>query len=293
MNNKDYYKILGVERNASQDDIKKAFRKMAHEHHPDKKGGDDIKFKEASEAYSVLGDAQKRAQYDRFGSGFAGSGAGGGSYGNYGGFNGQGFDFDFSQFGGGFNGQSVEFDLGDILGQFFGGARSRVRRGKHIRTSITINFRESVFGTEKEISTGAEKINVKIPPGINDGETLRVPGRGEKIEDGQPGDLLINIRVNNDTKFRKEGYHLVTTLPIKMTDAILGTEIKIDTLDGPLTLKIPEGVTHGELLRIRQKGVPNERNKRGDLYVKIEIPTPRKISKNAKKLIEELKKEGI
>ncbi len=291
MNNKDYYKILGVDRNATGDEIKKAFRKLAHEHHPDKKGGDDTKFKEVSEAYSVLGDPNKRAQYDQFGS------TGSSGFGGQGGFNAGGFDFsgfDFSQ--GGFNGQNMEFDLGDILGQFFGGGRGRVRKGRNVRTSITIDFKESVFGIEKEINTGKEKFTIKIPPGIESGETLRVSGRGEKYSgdgEGQPGDLLITIRVNNTTKFHKEGSHLVTTLPIKLTEALLGGEEKIETLDGPLTLKIPQGINHGELLRVKQKGVPNERGKRGDLYVKIEIPTPKKVSGSAKRLIEELKKEGM
>lgn len=291
--NKDYYKILGVERNATPDEIKKAFRKLAHEHHPDKHGGNDAKFKEASEAYSVLGDANKRAQYDRFGSGFSSAGGQGGFQG---GFNGQGFDFSGFDFGGGFNGQNVEFDLGDILGQFFGGGRGRSRKGRNIRTSVTIDFKESVFGTEKEVNSGRERITVKIPSGISDGETLRVPGRGEKFEgqgEGSPGDLLISIRVSNTTKFRKEGYHLITTIQVKFSTALLGGEEKIETLDGPITLKIPQGIAHGELLRVKQKGVPNERGKRGDLYVRIEIPTPKKISSEAKKLIESLKKEGL
>lgn len=291
MNNKDYYKILGVDRNATGDEIKKAFRKLAHEHHPDKHGGNDAKFKELSEAYSVLGDPNKRAQYDQFGQ------TGPSGFGGQGGFNAQGFDFsgfDFS--GGGFNGQNVEFDLGDILGQFFGGGRGRVRKGRNVRTSITIDFKESVFGVEKEINTGKEKFTVKIPSGINDGETLRVQERGEKYSgdgDGRAGDLLISIRVHNTTRFHKEGHHLVMTLPVKLSMALLGGEEKIETLEGPLTLKIPQGINHGELLRIKQKGVPNERGRRGDLYVKIEIPTPKKISGEAKRLIEELKNEGL
>lgn len=289
MNNKDYYKTLGIDRNATQDEVKKAFRKLAHEHHPDKKGGNDAKFKEASEAYSVLGDEAKRKQYDQFGSNFSGMGGGQG-----GGFNAQDFGgFDFSGFSGGFGGQNVEFDLNDILGQFFGGGR-RVRKGKTIRVDVDVTFKESIFGVEKEIRGGAgAKLTLKIPPGVDSGTTLRVAGRGEPVEGGQPGDLHVHIYVTPDQRFKKQGRDLITEAKITLSLSLLGGEKIIPTLDGDLTLKIPERISNGELLRVKNKGVPDERGHRGDLYVRIVVDLSKKLSREARKQIEELKKEGF
>jgi DnaJ-class molecular chaperone len=291
MNNKDYYKILGVNKSATHDEIKKAFRKLAHEHHPDKKGGDDAKFKEASEAYSVLGDEKKRAQYDQFGSGFSGMGGGqGGFQGGFGG--GQGFGgFDFSGFQGGFNGQDVEFDLGDVFNQFFGGGR--VRKGRSLRVDIDITFKESIFGTEKEVRSPDGKLTLKIPTGVENGTTLRVSGRGEKLEGGQPGDLLVHIYVQPDHRFKKQGMNIITDAKIPLSLSLLGGEQVIPSLDGDLTLKVPERVSNGEILRVKGKGVPDDRGRRGDLYVRIVVDVSKKLSKNARKLIEELQKEGM
>lgn len=358
---KDYYHILGVSKNASKDEIKQAFRKLAHEHHPDKKGGNEAKFKEANEAYSVLSDDTKRAQYDRFGS------AGPTSGGNAGGGNpfGQGFGgFDFSGFQQG--GQGFEFDIGDIFGDFFGGRQERAKRGRDISVDIEISFKESVFGVERAINlnknstceachgsgakagtemktcgtcggkgkvqeavrslmgtfattrtcpecagkgkipkekcpecTGAgvrrkqDQITVSIPAGIESGETLRVTSRGEAIASGQAGDLYIKIHVHPHPLFRKEGVNLVCDIKVKLSDALLGADYPLETLDGNIVLKIPEGVTHGEILRVKGKGVQNERGKRGDLLVRVLIELPRKLSKAAKKAVEELKKEGM
>ncbi len=207
---KDYYKILGVEKNASKDDIKKAFRKLAHEHHPDKNQGNDAKFKEINEAYTTLSDDQKRQQYDTFGS--AGPNGFGGGQGGFNGFNGgQGFGgFDFSGFarqqaqGGG---QSFEFDLGDLFGDFFGGGR-RPRKGANITVDVQLSFKESIFGLEKELNINKEKIVVTIPPGIENGQGLRVQGKGEDGPGGK-GDLIVRIWVEEHSVFRKEGYNLV------------------------------------------------------------------------------------
>ncbi len=279
---KDYYKILGVDKSASQDDIKKAFRKLAHQYHPDKNKGDDTKFKEVNEAYTVLSDAQKRKQYDTFGS----EGP------QFGGFNqGQGFGgFDFSQFTQ--NGQQFEFDLGDIFGEFFGGAGRRPRRGKNITLDIELSFKEAAFGLEREVSNGKEKFTVKIPSGIQNGEGLRVSGKGEQGEAG-PGDLIVRIWVAADKHLRREGFNVISEVKIKLTQALLGAEIKVESLDGPLDIKIPMGVTHGEMLRVKGKGIPHESGKRGDMYVVVFIDIPRKLSKNATKLVEGLKEEGI
>lgn len=365
---KDYYKTLGVDKSASADEIKKAFRKLAHEYHPDKGTGNEAKFKEASEAYSVLSDDKKRAQYDQFGSGFSGTGAQGG----YGGFGGQGFGgfngFDFSQFTQG-NGQGFEFDLGDVFGDFFGGnagRRNQKKRGSDIQVDLELSFAESVFGVDKTIyltknsvckdcqgsgaKTGTEmytcgtcsgrgkiketrhsflgsfvserlcdkchgagkvpkekchtcdgrgitkkqeEIKVKIPADIDDGETVRLPGAGEAISGGTPGDLYIKIHVKEDRLFHKEGSDLVMNLRVKLSDALLGAKYPVKTLDGDIELKIPEGVAYGEILRIKGKGIPKTPSTRGDLLIQIDIETPNRLSRTAKKLIEELKKEGV
>jgi molecular chaperone DnaJ len=358
---KDYYDILGVDRNASQEEIKKAFRKLAHKYHPDKETGDEQTFKEISEAYNVLSDEQKRAQYDQFGHAGTGAGAQGAGT-DFGGF-------DFSNFGGA--GGFQDFDIGDIFGEMFGGGfgggRGRTRRGSDISVDMQLQFSEAVFGVSRTLTikknvacadcsgsgaksgtdmetcsvcsgqgavrdtkqsvfgtfatvrecpqcmgngqtpkekcprcagTGVERkeeqITVSVPPGINDGEMLRVTGAGEAIAGGQPGDLYVRLHVSNDTRFTKEGSDLTTTLTVKLTDALLGAEYTLDTLDGQVKLKIPHGVTPNEVLRVRDKGVPyGDGNRRGDLLVKVSIEMPKKLSKNAKKLVEQLQEEGL
>lgn len=358
---KDYYHILGVTKSASEDDIKKAFRTLAHKYHPDKKGGDEAKFKEVSEAYTVLSDAKKRAQYDQFGAYAAGGQQGGAGYG--------GFDFsDFAKNFQGFDGsagQGVEFDLGDIFGDFFGGGK-RARRGRDISMDIEILFRDAVFGTERRVlitktatcdvcsGTGAKKgtstvtcatcngkgqvrearstffgsvsttrtcpickgrgdvpkekctecrgegalkkqeeIHIVIPAGVEDGEMIRMPGRGEALPGASSGDLYVKIHVKNDKLFTREEKNLVTALSIKLTDALLGGEYKIQTLDGETKLTVPQGITQGEFLRIRGRGVPYGRNSRGDLLVRIDIEFPKKLSRAAKEAVEKLKAEGV
>jgi len=294
---KDYYQTLGVNKGASKDEIKTAFRKLAHQYHPDKGGGNESKFKEVSEAYSILGDDKKRQQYDTFGS--AGPSSGGG----YGGFQGQDFGgFDFSQFTQGGNGQNFEFDLGDIFSEFFGGGmgrRQRVRKGQDISVNLEITFTESVFGVEKEFrltrnsASKAETIKVKIPADINSGETIRLTGAGEPIDGGVAGDLYIRISVHKDPLFKKEGKNIITEINIKLSDALLGMKYPLKTLDGDIELKVPEGVNSGEILRIKDKGVPIDTRHRGDLLIKVKVKMPNHLSKTARKAIEELKKEGL
>jgi molecular chaperone DnaJ len=359
---KDYYEILGVDRKASKDEIKKAFHKLAHKYHPDKEGGDEAKFKEINEAYQILSDDAKRAQYDAYGYGFNGSGGSGpGGFG--GGFEG----FDFSGFGNGGQG-GIEFDLGDIFSEFFGdGRRGREKRGRDISVDIQITFKEAIFGTERKIlinkiaecdtchgsgaavgsktkkcqtcdgkgvirearrsffgqvmttrecptchgrgempeklcnvcgGEGVVKKNTEvilnIPAGIENGEMIRLSGQGEAVSGGSPGDLYVKVHVEKHPVFTREGVNLLMNLNVKLTDAITGADYPIETLDGKLTVKIPEGISSGEILRIKGKGVPyNRGTKRGDLYVKVIVKTPTKLSKRAKQLVEELKKEGI
>lgn len=352
---KDYYKILGVEKEASKGDIKKAFRKLAHKYHPDKKGGDESKFKEVNEAYSVLSDEKKRQEYDAYGNTFAGGAE-------------QGFGgFDFSQFSGqsgrGFEG----FDFADIFGDMFGGSRTtrQERRGRDISIDIEIPFAEAVFGTERKVlltkasvcdvcgGDGAKKgtelktcnacngkgqvhdtrqsifgsfstirqcaechgsgkvplekcsncqgsgvvkkqeeIKIAVPPGISHGEMIRMTGLGEAVSRGVPGDLYVKVHVVSHPVFRKEGFNLVMNLDVKLTDALLGAEYGVETLDGTLKIKIPEGTTFGDTLRIKGKGVPAGRG-RGDLLIKVQIRLPGKLSRKAKQALQDLRQEGI
>ncbi|MGC9605673.1 MAG: DnaJ C-terminal domain-containing protein [Minisyncoccia bacterium] len=303
---KDYYKTLGIDKSASKEDVKKAFRRLAHEFHPDKTKNDPAasqKFKEASEAYAILSDDQKRKQYDMFGQ--AGPGFNPGAGGFQGGFNpGQGFGgFDFSGFAqnGGFNftQNGVEFDLGDIFGEFFGGGR-RPRRGRNITIDVELPFKESIFGTEKEVTINNERLTVTIPPGVESNQGLRVKEKGEEGPGGR-GDLIVRLWVKEHPVFRKEGFNLIMELQIKLTVALLGGTVNLETLDGPIELKIPAGTSHGEILRLKGKGVPYESSggmfsghgKRGDLLIVTKVVMPKKLSKEAQRLIDELKKEGI
>lgn len=300
---KDYYKTLGIEKSASKDEIKSAFRKLAHQYHPDKTKNDQAasqKFKEASEAYSILSDDGKRKQYDMFGSAGVGGNPNQGGFGGFQGFNdGQGFHFDFSNMSGG---QNVEFDLGDIFGEFFGqgSGRRRPRKGATITVDVRISFKDSIFGVEKEISIdGKGKLSVTIPAGIESGQGLRVKGKGEN-GDGGPGDLIVRVWVDAHSHFRKEGLNLIMELSIKLTMALLGGIIELETLDGKIELKIPQGTTHGEILRVKGKGVPYEsngimgrNNRRGDLLIITKVNMPKKLSRDAQRMIEELKREGL
>jgi molecular chaperone DnaJ len=354
---KDYYSTLGITRDATKEDIKKAFRKLAHEYHPDKKGGNAEKFKEVSEAYSVLSDDKKRAEYNAYGRTFSDMGGAGA------GFNPNDFGFDFS----GFSAEGFQdFDIGDIFGTFFGGNRGgqRQKRGADISVDVELDFREAVFGADRKIilnktstcdicnGSGGEpgtelktcpicngkgkihdtkssflgtftsvrtcttcnglgkvptekckkchglgvlkkqeEIAIKIPAGINNGEIIRLSGAGEAVAGGISGDLYIRVHVKSHPTFKKDGFNLTTDLNIKLSTALLGGEYVLETLDGPITLKIPSGVEFGEVLRLKGKGVPIEKSKRGDLLVKIQLP--KKLSRDATKLVDELKKEGI
>ncbi len=285
---KDYYKILGVKRDASEEEVKKAFRKLAHAYHPDKSGGDEAKFKEVSEAYAVLSDKKKRAQYDAVGAegfGFAGSGP----IPDWS----SGFDFNFS----GFGTQGFDTgDLSDILSSIFGGRR--VRRGRDIAVDIELSFQESIFGAERKVVINSKyvkqkEVAISVPAGIDDGQMIRLAGYGETLEGGVPGDLYVKVHVRRHPYLRKEGYNLVMDLQAKLSEALLGGERVIGALDGEITLKIPTGTKHGTILRVKGRGVPMSQVKRGDLYIRISVQIPEKLSKEARKAVEELKKLGL
>ncbi|MDE2213452.1 MAG: molecular chaperone DnaJ [Patescibacteria group bacterium] len=353
MAKRDYYDVLGITKSASKDDIKKAFHKLAHKYHPDKGGGDAEKFKEVSEAYSVLSDEKKRAEYDSYGRVFGGGAPGGGASG----FDYSGFQDAFRQGG---------FDFGDIFGDFFGGGGG-VRRGRDISIDLEISFKESIFGTKRTVllaktaqcevchGSGAkpgstldtcktcngagkvhetvnsflgsvttvqvcrackgtgkiphekcstchgegiyrkqEEIHISVPPGIEAGEMIRLSGAGEAVVGGPAGDLYVKIHVMPDPRFRKDGANIVMDLSVKLSDALLGKDYSISTLDGDITITVPPGISHGELLRVKGKGVPiGKSGKRGDLFARVKIILPQKLSKDAKKFIEKLREEGI
>ena len=211
---KDYYEILGVNKNASKEEIKKAFYKLAHKHPPDKKGGNEAVFKQANEAYQVLSDDAKRSKYDQFGSGFENMGQQQGGYGRgAGGF--EGFDFSGFQNGG------VEFDFGnlnDIFSDFFGGGMggfrtTRTPRGRNMQTEINISVVDSILGVEKKMILGGHKeITIKIPAGIQNGQTLKMTGYGEEVKNGKPGDLLIRVNVKFPHKISPKARELLEQL---------------------------------------------------------------------------------
>jgi molecular chaperone DnaJ len=356
---KDYYNILGVNKNASQDDIKKAFRKLAHEHHPDKKGGDEAKFKELNEAYQVLGDINKRAKYDQFGSAFEHGQAGGG-FGGFEGFS-EGFNVNMDDLGDMFGG------IGDIFGFSARGGQgrrgARAKRGSDIEVSMTIDFMEAVSGMEKEIGLnkttkcdkckgeGAEpdakvesckvcggrgkttrvqrtifgqmqvemecsdcvgegksysekcskcsgrgivkevvKLKIKIPAGIDDGGVIRLTGQGEVGSKGAPvGDLYLYIRVKKDSRFERQGNDVLTKNFVNFTQAVLGDKIEVETVDGPVTMKIPEGTESGTVFRLRGHGIPNVQGRgKGDHLVEVKIKTPKNLNKRQKEILKEL-----
>lgn len=296
MAKRDYYEILGVSKNASDDEIKKAYRKLAVKYHPDKNPGDkeaEAKFKEISEAHEVLSDKQKRARYDQFGHAGVGGNASNPFGGQAGGnpfaggsytFNGQSFNFDFGGGGG----------LDDILGSLFGfGARPRQpRRGADYRTQLVITFEEAIFGTNKTIEVEGKSIKLKIPQGIDDGMSIRLAGRGGPAPEqgGQKGDLYVQIRVKPHKHLTREGYIILSEETIPMVDAALGTEIEVETVDGPITMKVPAGTQSGTPFKLSGHGVPMRVDgDRGPHIVTINVEIPKKLTKRQRELLEEFK----
>ena len=351
MAKRDYYEVLGVQKNASKDDIKKAYRKLAIQYHPDKNPGNkeaEEKFKEATEAYEILGDDQKKSAYDQFG--FAGVE----------GMAGQG---DFSQTFRGF--EDIFGDFSGIFDTFFGGAGRRrssggVRQGANLRYDIEIPFKDAVFGTKVEIQytkndacstckgTGAadgsgkkvcpvcqgsgqvrhsqgffsvastchnchgegsiieqpcrecggggtqrkrQKIMVTVPSGVENGKRVVIPRQGDAGPGGgPPGDLYVFIRIKPHEFFERQDLDLYCAVPISITQAALGAEIHVSTLDGKkLKVKIPSGTPNGKLLRIRDEGVPSG-NRRGSFWIKLMVQIPEKLSRRGRELLEELSK---
>src|SRR3989344_1172228 len=368
---KDYYDILGVSRAASAEEIKKAYRKLAHQHHPDKGTGNEARFKELNEAYQILGNSERKAQYDKFGHAFeSASGFNGGQGSNwsdiFGGAGGQPFNFEFA---------SGDFDIGDIFENVFGMGMGREtqasakKRGRNIMLELTIPFAASVLGGKESITYQrvvpcghclgvggepgskletcsacrgkgtiqkhrrtilgamayqeacedcrgrgekftvrcsrckgrglehiAETLDITIPPGIRAEDSLRLSGKGDvaAASGGTPGDLLVRLRVLPHKIFHREGNNLKMVLPIKLSQAILGGSLTIETIEGEIQLQIPEGSQSGDVLRLRGKGVADPRGHgRGDLLAEIRVEIPRKLSRSLRAIMEKLKEEGL
>ena len=355
-NKRDYYEVLGVEKSASADEIKKAYRKKAMQFHPDRNPGDksaEEKFKEVGEAYEVLSDADKKARYDQFGfqgvdpNFGGGSGFGGGGFGGFGGFG----------------------DFGDIFGEFFGGGRSRgntanaPRRGENVAVRLDLTFEEAAFGCEKEVSaqriencgscdgsgsadgviescsrchgTGqvrttqnfmgmtmqstsacpqcsgrgkiiknpcntcrgkgkvrhTQKIKVKIPAGVDEGQSVRVRGEGCVGANGGPsGDLLVEIVLKRHPIFERQNMDVFCEVPISFTQAALGAEIEVPTLDGKVKYEIPEGTQTGKVFQLYGKGIPSVNNpkRRGNHFFTVVVEPPTKLSREQKELLRKL-----
>ncbi|MGC9324473.1 MAG: DnaJ C-terminal domain-containing protein [Desulfomonilia bacterium] len=306
MEYKDYYKILDVERNASQDEIKKKYRKLARDCHPDTCKDDpnaEKRFKEINEAYEVLRDPEKRQRHDALGSnwqdgqsfrpppGFEDifSGASRGAYGPRHG--GRTFSFEFGP-GAGHGGFSDFFEslFGDLgMHQQSASRRSSSFKGSDAETELTISLEDAHRGASREVYiqglNGGKRLNVKIPSGAHDGMKIRLSGQGN-VGPGGSGDLYMRLKITPHARYRLEGFDIVMDLPLSPWDAALGTTKEIDTLDGKYALKIPPGVSSGQRLRLKGKGLAHK----GDLFVQIKIVIPKKLSPEEKKLFTELKK---
>jgi curved DNA-binding protein len=310
MQYKDYYSILGVSKNASQDEIKKAYRKLAVKYHPDKNQGDkkaEEKFKDIGEAYEVLKDPVKRKKYDQLGANWKQF--------EHAGAEGQG-GFDWSQFGGrGGQGQYVyEGDLGDIFGEngggfsdffktFFGnmgsGRRSQPHgwqqspgKGLDLQADMEISLREAYHGTSRILNVGRQKLRITTKPGAYTGQELRIRGKGQPGRGGgEKGDIYIRIRVLPDPHFIRDGNDLTTSVRVDLYTAVLGGKIQVDTLSGKVNLTVPPGSQAGSRLRLKGRGMPayGKSGVLGDMYVQLNIDIPRNLNKKEMDLFRQLR----
>jgi molecular chaperone DnaJ len=282
---KDYYKILGVSKDASKEEIKKAYRKLAQKYHPDanrEDGSAEARFKEISEAHSILSNDQKRREYDQFRQlvesgghriyGYPPGGQGGVRI----------------NIGDIFGDEAAAGGVGDLFDDLLGGFGFRGRgnrRGRDVETEHSLTFDQAVSGTQVTLTDGTK---VRVPPGGHDGSRIRVPGKGEPGPAGDRGDLYVRVRVQPHPIFRvgqKEG-DLALDLPVTYTEAALGAKVEVPTLDGSVTVKVPPGTPNGKTLRIRGKGAPRRSGGKGDLLVTVVVQVPSKLSRTEKEILE-------
>jgi curved DNA-binding protein len=317
MEYRDYYKILGVDKNATEKEIKSAFRKLAREHHPDVNPDDpqaEARFKEVNEAYEVLSDPEKRAKYDRLGTDWRRWQQAGGRPG----------DFDWSQWTttpGGGRGQvryGTPEDLEDLFGSgslfsdFFtsifgglaGGARRsggfegfeyqpRAQRGQDLEHEVEINLAEAYHGTTRLLTKDGRRLEVKIPPGAKTGTRVRVRGEGGTgAAGGQAGDLFLKVKVSPDARFERKGDHLHVAVSTDLYTAVLGGEVRVPTLAGDVKLKVPAGSQNGRVFRLRGKGMPKLRRptEYGDLFARLDVRLPIELTPKQRELFEQLRR---
>lgn len=304
MSKQDYYSLLGVSRTATAEEIKKAYRRLAMQFHPDKNQGNkaaEEKFKQFSEAYEVLSNDQKRAAYDQYGHAATGgpfSGGGGNPYGG-----GAGYNYSSSSS----SGDPFQDIFGEVFGDLFGkgrgggggfSSRPKTSKGADLRYTLNLTFEEAAQGCEKSINfvrvrnNVEEKANliVTVPAGVKQSQRLKLRGEGDSGSHGGPsGDLFVVINIQEHSLFRREGNDCVLELPINFTDAILGAQIEIPTLTGKAALKIPAGTHTGQMFRLKGKGFPKVGGfGAGDMIVKVLVDTPMEITSEQRELIEKL-----
>jgi curved DNA-binding protein len=311
---RDFYEVLGVQRNASAEEIQQAYRKLARQYHPDlnKDPSAEERFKDISEAYSVLSDPSTRRRYDAFGPDFrqvpqdadpetwrrARAGAGGrarrggtAGTGRADAGSGSGFSSDFgSDFGGGFSSSGI--DIEDLFGGMFGGRAGRgwgPIPGADQEAELEVTVEEAYRGGQRTISLDGRTLDVRIPPGVTSGQRIRLAGQGGRGSgDAAPGDLYLIVAIAPHPRYRVEGRNVYLDLPLAPWEAALGTTVAVQTPDGEAKVKVPPGTSSGRKLRLRGRGLPNTRGTPGDLYAEVKIMVPRKLSRRERHLFEEL-----